>query len=142
LLFLDEPTTGFDPSARRKAWELIEELRSLGKTILLTTHYMDEAEHLADRVAVIVRGRLVAEGTPSDLAAGDRTGSVLSFRLPAGADIADLPALNGEVVRQGIEWQITTTQPTQALNRLTTWAIDRGVEIGALAIERPSLEEL
>ncbi|HSJ34681.1 MAG TPA: ABC transporter permease [Acidimicrobiia bacterium] len=125
LLFLDEPTTGFDPSARRKAWELIEELRSLGKTILLTTHYMDEAEHLADRVAVIVRGRLVAEGTPSDLAAGDRTGSVLSFRLPAGADIGDLPALNGELVRQGIEWQVTTTQPTQALNRLTTWAIDR-----------------
>jgi ABC-2 type transport system ATP-binding protein len=142
LLFLDEPTTGFDPSARRKAWELIEELRSLGKTILLTTHYMDEAEHLADRVAVIVRGRLVAEGTPADLAAGGGAGSILSFRLPAGTAAGDLPSLNGQVGRQGIEWQVTTDEPTQALNRLTTWAMERDLEIQALSIERPSLEDV
>lgn len=142
LLFLDEPTTGFDPSARRRAWELIENLRQLGKTILLTTHYMDEAEHLADRVVVIVKGRLVAEGSPSELAGGDEAGSVLSFRLPAQVTATDLPALNGQVRRQGIEWQVTTAEPTQALNRLTTWAIERGVEIGALSIERPSLEDV
>ena len=142
LLFLDEPTTGFDPSARRRAWELIENLRQLGKTILLTTHYMDEAEHLADRVVVIVKGRLVAEGAPSELAGGDEAGSVLSFRLPAQVTATDLPALNGQVRRQGIEWQVTTAEPTQALNRLTTWAIERGVEIGALSIERPSLEDV
>jgi ABC-2 type transport system ATP-binding protein len=142
LLFLDEPTTGFDPSARRKAWELVESLRSLGKTVLLTTHYMDEAEHLADRVAVIVRGRLVAMGTPEDLGAGGRGASMLSFRLPEGIGLADLPSLDGAPVQQGLEWQVRTAHPTAVLNRLTSWAVERGIEVPSLVVNRPSLEDV
>jgi ABC-2 type transport system ATP-binding protein len=83
LLFLDEPTTGFDPSARRRSWELIESLRELGKTILLTTHYMDEAQNLADRVAILAAGRVVAAGTPDSLGGRDEGEAMISFRLPA-----------------------------------------------------------
>jgi ABC-2 type transport system ATP-binding protein len=90
LLFLDEPTTGFDPSARRRSWELIESLRELGKTILLTTHYMDEAQNLADRVAILAAGRVVAAGTPDSLGGRDEGEAMISFRLPAGARVADL----------------------------------------------------
>ena len=129
LLFLDEPTTGFDPTARRKAWELVESLRTLGKTVLLTTHYMDEAEHLADRVAVIVRGRLVALGTPGELGAGERSTSVVSFRLPAGIDPADLPKLDGGVTQNGTDFELETTEPTRSLHELTTWAIEHAVEV-------------
>jgi ABC-2 type transport system ATP-binding protein len=142
LLFLDEPTTGFDPSARRKAWELVESLRSLGKTVLLTTHYMDEAEHLADRVGVVVRGRLVAAGTPEELGAGGRATSMLSFRLPSGIEPADLPQLDGEIVREGMDWQLPTTHPTRSLNLLTSWAISRGIEMPSLSVSRPSLEDI
>lgn len=142
LLFLDEPTTGFDPSARRRAWDLVESLRALGKTVLLTTHYMDEAEHLADRVGVVVRGRLVALGTPEELGAGGGGASVLSFRLPPGTAVTDLPALDGAPVQQGAEWQVRTAQPTAALHRLTEWAVARGVEMPSLALGRPSLEEV
>jgi ABC-2 type transport system ATP-binding protein len=141
LLFLDEPTTGFDPEARRKAWELVESLRALGKTVLLTTHYMDEAEHLADRVAVIARGTLVALGTPEELAAAGEAASVVSFRLPPGIEPADLPPLDGEIVRQGLEWQVPTAHPTRALSRLTSWAVERGIEVPSLAVTRPSLED-
>ncbi len=141
LLFLDEPTTGFDPEARRKAWELVEELRRLGKTVLLTTHYMDEAEHLADRVAVMVRGRVVALGTPEELAAGGEATSVLSFRLPPGVEPGELPALGGDLVRQGVEWQLPTANPTHALSVLTGWAVQRGIEVPSLAVGRPSLED-
>jgi ABC-2 type transport system ATP-binding protein len=141
LLFLDEPTTGFDPEARRKAWELVESLRAMGKTVLLTTHYLDEAEHLADRVAVVVRGRLVALGTPEELAsAGDAT-IVLSFRLPSGVEPQDLPALDGQILRQGVEWQLPTAHPTRALNQLTSWAMERGIEMPSLTVGRPSLED-
>ena len=90
VLFLDEPTVGFDPAARRQAWSLIERLKAQGTTVLLTTHYLDEAERLADRVGILVAGRLVALGTPSELAAG-REGATVSFRLPAGKVIEDLP---------------------------------------------------
>ena len=141
LLFLDEPTTGFDPSARRRAWELVDGLKALGKTILLTTHYMDEAEHLADRVGVVVRGRLVALGTPAELGAGQHE-AVVSFRLPAGVDVADLPPLDGQPKAQGLEWELTTAHPTAALHTLTGWALERGVDVPALSVRRPSLEDV
>src|SRR3954467_5200925 len=95
LIFLDEPTTGFDPSARRAAWDVIENLRDLGKTIFLTTHYMDEAERLADRIAVIVGGNIVAQGTPRTLGGRDSDTSTISFTLPAGTTAAELPARLG-----------------------------------------------
>src|SRR5208283_6063668 len=92
LVFLDEPTTGFDPSARHHAWEVIANLRELGKTIFLTTHYMDEAQALADRVAVIVAGEIVAEGTPETLGGRDRAISDVSFTLPPAGSVTELPA--------------------------------------------------
>ena len=141
LLFLDEPTTGFDPSARRRAWDLVDDLRTLGKTVLLTTHYMDEAEHLADRVAILDGGRLVALGTPAELGAGRRE-AVVSFRLPPGTTAADLPPLDGELASEGIEWELTTAHPTASLHALTGWAMQRGVDMPALAVRRPSLEDV
>jgi ABC-2 type transport system ATP-binding protein len=141
LLFLDEPTTGFDPSARRKAWELVDNLRGLGKTVLLTTHYMDEAEHLADRLAVIVRGRLVALGTPEELGAAGGETSTVSFRLPAGLSPMDLPALDGQIVQNGMEWQLETAHPTESLHELTSWAIAHSIEVPSLSVGRPSLED-
>lgn len=140
LLFLDEPTTGFDPSARRRAWELVEGLRDLGTTVLLTTHYMDEAEHLADRVAVVVHGRLVALGPPGELTGG--VTSVVTFRLPGDAVAAPLPALDGLLVADGPEHRLTTADPTRALHTLTGWALDRGLELADLAVHRPSLEDV
>jgi len=140
LLFLDEPTTGFDPAARRRAWGLIEGLRGLGKTVLLTTHYLDEAEHLADRVAVIVRGRLVALGTPAEIRAGQRD-PVVSFRLPDGVDVAVLPRLGGTPVAAGADWQLTTAHPTAVLHELTGWALEHDVDLSALTVRRPSLED-
>src|SRR5919201_6455428 len=110
LIFLDEPTTGFDPSARRRSWELIENLRSLGKTILLTTHYMDEAQNLADRVTIMAAGRIVAEGTPESLGGRDVAEAVISFRLPPGAGTADLPeALRGQVQLRDNHVSLRTT---------------------------------
>jgi ABC-2 type transport system ATP-binding protein len=141
LLFLDEPTTGFDPSARRRAWELVEGLRETGKTVVLTTHYLDEAEHLADRVAVVVQGRLVALGSPADLAARHRT-AVVSFRLPPRVGIGELPGLGGELVPDGAGWRLTTPLPTEALHVLTGWAVDRGLELPALTVRRPTLEDV
>jgi ABC-2 type transport system ATP-binding protein len=141
LLFLDEPTTGFDPTARRKAWELVDNLRGLGKTILLTTHYLDEAEHLADRVAVVVRGRLVAIGTPEELGAGARGRAVVSFRLPPGVELADLPTLDGGVTQNGADYTFETAEPTRALHELTEWAIAHTVEVPSLSVGRPSLED-
>jgi ABC-2 type transport system ATP-binding protein len=140
VLFLDEPTTGFDPAARRQAWELVQRLRGLGKTILLTTHYLDEAQHLADRVIVIAGGQLVWQGPPQRLIdhAGGR--SVIRFRLPDGTDPADLPAV-GETTVVGEEVEVTAPDPVTALHRLTTWAIERDVALAGLALERRSLEE-
>jgi ABC-2 type transport system ATP-binding protein len=143
LLFLDEPTTGFDPSARRRSWELIENLRELGKTILLTTHYMDEAQNLADRVAIIVAGRIVAAGTPDSLGGRDEGEAVISFRLPAGMTLTDLPAgLPGRPAPREDRVELRTTEPTGALNVLTSWALARGEELDALTVTRPSLEDV
>ncbi|HET8787741.1 MAG TPA: ABC transporter ATP-binding protein [Actinomycetes bacterium] len=143
LVFLDEPTTGFDPSARRRSWELIENLRELGKTILLTTHYMDEAQNLADRVAIIVAGRIVAAGTPDSLGGRDEGEAVISFRLPAGMTLTDLPAdLPGRPAPREDRVELRTTEPTGALNVLTSWALARGEELDALTVTRPSLEDV
>src|SRR5215218_277910 len=143
LLFLDEPTTGFDPSARRRSWELIESLRDLGKTILLTTHYMDEAQNLADRVAIITAGRIVAEGSPQSLGGRDVAAAEISFRLPAGAGLADLPRELGDGLRRDEDRVLLrTTEPTRALNVLTGWALHRGEELDALTVTRPSLEDV
>jgi ABC-2 type transport system ATP-binding protein len=140
LVFLDEPTTGFDPSARRQAWSIVENLASLGKTILLTTHYMDEAQHLADRIAVISAGSIVAEGTPETLGGRQQADATIKFTLPAGTSASDLPiqpvsALDGRVV-------FSTHEPTRLLNELTSWAIEQGVELESLAVERPTLEDV
>lgn len=142
LIFLDEPTTGFDPSARRQAWELIANLRTLGKTILLTTHYMDEAQNLADRVAVIAKGQIVAEGTPESIGGRADHEATITF-LAAELSWDRLP---GEV-RAGLDEgsgvvTIKTPNPTAVLNRLTGWALEQGVELEALGVERPSLEDI
>ena len=142
LLFLDEPTTGFDPSARRRAWDLVESLRALGATILLTTHYLDEAEHLADRVVVIDHGRVVAHGTPEELAATAGAATVISFRMPTGLDGADLPALGLDRRVAGSVVEVRTETPTADVATIATWAIARGVELDALTLARPSLEDV
>ena len=140
LLFLDEPTTGFDPSARRSAWEVVKNLQSLGKTVFLTTHYMDEAEYLADRVAIIVRGEIVAMGASSDLA-GLNALTTIRFRLPPEGE--DLPE-NIVVTRSTAEGQLTlqTATPTRTLYELTRWANERGIELLELNVSRPSLEDV
>jgi ABC-2 type transport system ATP-binding protein len=123
LIFLDEPTTGFDPRARRQAWETIRGLRRLGKTILLTTHYLDEAEQLADRVAVIAHGQIVASGTPAEL-----TGTV--------------PATEIRYRENGREVVLQTDEPTRVLNELTGRALGDNRELEGLVVRRPSLEEI
>ncbi len=143
LVFLDEPTTGFDPSARRRAWELVDSLRGLGKTVLLTTHYMDEAQHLADRVAVVVAGRLVALGTPDELGGAARHLSCITFDLPDDVPASDLPDLAAMVTANGSSpVQVRTDDPATALLRLTSWADRRNVTLGNLTVTRPSLEEV
>ena len=134
LLFLDEPTTGFDPAARRRSWELIRRLRSLGKTILLTTHYMEEAQRLADRVVVIASGRVIATGTPDDLARERPT--VISFRVPApGIPLPQAP-------QQGEPSRSSTESPTKTLLPLLTWADVHGYELEGLSVTQPSLEDV
>jgi ABC-2 type transport system ATP-binding protein len=146
LLFLDEPTTGFDPSARRRAWEVIASLRDLGKTIFLTTHYMEEAQELADQVAIISGGGIVARGTPRDLSSRDGRVSRISFRLPAGVRADELPgglaALAGPTPGSIDELQIHADDPLRALNELTGWALERGVELAGLEVRQPSLEDV
>jgi ABC-2 type transport system ATP-binding protein len=141
VLFLDEPTTGFDPAARRQAWALVETLREQGKTVLLTTHYLEEAEHLADRVAVLVRGRLVAMGTPAELTAHQR-GVVVSFRLPEDVRVESLPLNLGQVTADGAGWTLSTEHPTRVLHELSGWALERRVELPALEVRRASLEDV
>ena len=140
LLFLDEPTTGFDPAARRRAWDLVERLRSLGKTILLTTHSMEEVQQLADRMAVIASGRLVAIGTPEALTRQGHTATVVRFQLPEGVEISALPRL-GEVAEVDGVVELRTTRSVEDLNRLTTWALARGVDLRGLSLTQRALEE-
>jgi ABC-2 type transport system ATP-binding protein len=142
LIYLDEPTTGFDPEARRRTWELVAGLRDEGKTILLTTHYMEEAHRLADRVAVLASGSIVAEGSPEELAAGDAEAEV-SFALPAGVDVAELPIPDGAArARLNGKVTFTTATPTRDLAPLIAWANGRGVELEGLAVKRATLEDV
>ncbi len=143
LLFLDEPTTGFDPSARHHTWEVIEGLRELGKTVFLTTHYMDEAQALADRVAVIAAGRIVAEGTPESLGGRDRAPTTISFERPDGIEPARLEQIVHSPVRgEGAHIEIHSHEPTRALAQLTAWASAHDLELGELEVRRPTLEEI
>lgn len=142
LVFLDEPTTGFDPGARRDAWKMIEELKGLGKTILLTTHYMDEAEHLADRVAILRGGCIVATGRLDELT-GAQAKTTISFRMPRGVTPEDLrtasehePSFVGDVA------SVQVGDAQRALYRLTTWAEREGVRVEAIEVRQPSLEDL
>ncbi|HEX6009073.1 MAG TPA: ABC transporter ATP-binding protein [Actinomycetota bacterium] len=139
LLFLDEPTTGFDPGARRNAWVIVQNLTALGKTVFLTTHYMDEAQTLANRVAVISRGLIVAEGPPSSLGGRDVAVSIIRFRAPDGADP---PEIARGVVRTANGYELRSSDPTRALHELTGWAIDQGVELEGLEVTRPTLEDI
>ncbi|HJX32629.1 MAG TPA: ABC transporter ATP-binding protein [Solirubrobacterales bacterium] len=124
LLFLDEPTTGFDPSARRQAWDVIAGLRDLGKTVFLTTHYMDEAQRLADRVTIIARGEIVARGTPEDLGDRENQPAKVTYRQ-AGKDVS-----------------LETTTPVRTLNELTGRALEQGLDLEGLEVTRPSLEDV
>jgi ABC-2 type transport system ATP-binding protein len=141
LVFLDEPTTGFDPSARRSAWQMIDGLRQLGKTIFLTTHYMDEAEALADRIAVIKAGVIVAEGTPATLGGRDRAAYEITFTLPEDVAVDELPVANGSSREHG-KVLVESEQVMPALRALSGWAIDRGYDIPDLLVRRPGLEDV
>jgi ABC-2 type transport system ATP-binding protein len=141
LLFLDEPTTGFDPSARRSAWELVRNLSDLGKTVFLTTHFMDEAQFLADHLAVIARGEIVATGTPDTLGGRDTARTLVRFRLPSDADRTDVPDLGQRPADDGA-LVVHVDDPAPALHRLTGWAIDRGIRFEVLEVSRPTLEDV
>ena len=146
VLFLDEPTTGFDPAARRKSWDLIEALGDDGVTVLLTTHYLDEAEHLADRVGMLASGKMIAEGTPAQLIE-KISGTVVSFMLPHSIETADAistfgPVLGGDVRLSGRLVETTVDRATEVVHRVTGWAIDNGVELESLRVSRASLEDV
>jgi ABC-2 type transport system ATP-binding protein len=143
LLFLDEPTTGFDPAARRDAWELVRQLRAEGTTILLTTHAMDEAQALADRVVLLTGGLVVADGPPACLGGRDAERVRITFALPDGYSVTQLPlpgvaAASGE----GGVVQVETGRPTETLHQLTDWALRHGTVLAGLTVDRPSLEDV
>jgi ABC-2 type transport system ATP-binding protein len=142
LLFLDEPTTGFDPAARRQAWGVIESLRELGKTVFLTTHYMDEAQSLAGRAAIVAHGQIVAEGRPDEL--GEREGNAarISFQLPPGIAFEELPGAAASATRSNGTVEIKTDSPLPLLGELASWARGRGVDLPGLEVRRPSLEDV
>jgi ABC-2 type transport system ATP-binding protein len=150
LLFLDEPTTGFDPAARRDAWDVVRGLRAQGITVVLTTHYMDEAQALADRLAVISAGQVVAEGTPAAIGGRDRAQARIRFALPRDCSPADLPlgAANVSAANVGATAAgdglvtIETAEPTGALHVLTSWALHRGTPLTGLTVDQPSLEDI
>jgi ABC-2 type transport system ATP-binding protein len=141
LVFLDEPTTGFDPSARRAAWEMIAGLRELGNTIFLTTHYMDEAEALADRIAVLRAGEIVAEGTPSTLGGRDQAAYEVSFQLPEGFTIDSLP-VPARALDDSRRVLIESEHVMATMHTLSGWAIERGLEVADLSVRRPDLEDV
>jgi ABC-2 type transport system ATP-binding protein len=143
IVFLDEPTTGFDPAARRQAWETLDDLRSLGKTVMLTSHYMEEVERLADRAVVLVSGHVVDEGPPATIGGRDHGIAAIRFRASPGWRVEQLPPglflsceqHDGEVV-------LRTDQPVRALAALAHWALDRGEELDGLTVTRPTLEQV
>jgi ABC-2 type transport system ATP-binding protein len=143
LVFLDEPTTGFDPSARHMAWKMIRDLRDLGKTIFLTTHFMDEAEYLADRIMILAAGRIVASGTPETI--GDRAsaGTIIAFTLPENVTVQAVPAAAGTVTASGDRRvQISTPDPMPALGVLSSWAAGHRYRLSDISVHRSSLEDI
>jgi ABC-2 type transport system ATP-binding protein len=143
LVFLDEPTTGFDPAARRAAWDTIRDLAAHGRTIFLTTHFMDEAQTLADRVAVMTDGRIVAEGSPDELGGRELRAAEIRFRLPAGVGATDLPPLDGAgVAVDGDSVLVTAADDVGATHSLTGWALERGLALRGFSVQRPTLEDL
>ncbi len=141
LLFLDEPTTGFDPSARRNAWQMIENLKALGKTVFLTTHYMDEAQRLADRVAIIAAGKIVAEGSPGSLGRRGAGETNISFVRPEGQ--LELPSSwEGRAAVHGTHVELRTAEPVADLHELTSWALKNEIVLQALLVAPPTLEDI
>jgi len=140
LLFLDEPTTGFDPNARRNAWEVVKNLVTIGKTVFLTTHFMDEAQYLADRVVVIADGVIVAEGPPASLAGRDQMRTRVRFRLPEGTP---LPDGDSTILPDGSrEIDVDAAATTKTVHDLTVWAMDHGVILEGLEVTQPTLEDV
>jgi len=144
LIFLDEPTTGFDPAARRSSWEVIAGLRDLGKTVFLTTHYMEEAERLADRIAVIAAGEIVARGTPQTLGGRHQDASQIAFSLPDGTPDTELPTPLAARVKQrpGGRLLLASTRVTADLYTLAGWALEHDLELDDLQVTRPTLEDV
>lgn len=144
IVFLDEPTTGFDPAARRTAWEVIAGLRQMGKTIFLTTHYMEEAEYLADRIAVLARGQIVAEGTPKTLGGRDRMTAAIRFTLPDAVRLDDLPSELRAVAESAGDGTtiVRTAAPLAHLRLLADWALGLGFDLADIDVRRPTLEDV
>jgi ABC-2 type transport system ATP-binding protein len=139
LLFLDEPTTGLDPAGRRTSWELVRRLAGEGTTVILTTHYMEEAEVLADQVAIIASGKIVAHGPPASLGGRDQGAATIRFQLPAGVTPADLPVA---VLGDGPSVELQTARELEALFELTRWAIEHEVRLTGLTVSRHTLEDV
>jgi ABC-2 type transport system ATP-binding protein len=144
VLFLDEPTTGFDPSARRQAWATIKDLCALGKTVFLTTHFMDEAQALADRVAVMANGRLVAMGTPAEIGGRDTAPTEIAFVLPDGVALGDLPDLGDATVTEPAPGRARIVAPhgVRAAHAITGWALARAYDLRGFEVTQPSLEDV
>jgi ABC-2 type transport system ATP-binding protein len=143
LIFLDEPTTGFDPSARHMAWDVVRGLRDLGKTVFLTTHFMDEAENLADRIIILAAGRIVAEGTPQTIGGRQTVASVITFTLPQGMTADSLPPLPCPVtVTRGDRAEITVSEPMPVLYAISSWAMQHNLAIPDISVQRPTLEDI
>jgi ABC-2 type transport system ATP-binding protein len=143
LLFLDEPTTGFDPGARRQAWSTIRSLCDLGKTVFLTTHYMDEAQHLADRVAVMNAGQIIAIGRPEELGGRDLRPAEVRFTLPSAWSLGDLPELPCEArALDGDRVKVLTKEPVLTAQRITTWALHHEIDLGHFSVTQPTLEDI
>ena len=150
LIFLDEPTTGFDPTARRAAWDVIRGLRGLGKTVFLTTHFMDEAEALADRIIILAAGKIVARGTPQTIGGRAAGATVISFTLPPQVAAAELPMVPGQSPRPAGQGgpaghgrvEIEVSEPMPALHALTGWALERRLPLPDITVSRPSLEDI
>lgn len=139
LIFLDEPTTGFDPAARRTMWKTIAGLRDLGKTVFLTTHYMDEAQQLADRVVILRGGQIVADGTPGQLGEGSPT----QIRFHRFVREIQPPALEGaSPVLDADRWIYHVDSPTKALHELTSWALQEKIDLDAIQVQKPTLEQI
>jgi ABC-2 type transport system ATP-binding protein len=142
VLFLDEPTTGFDPSARRQAWSTIKNLCALGKTVFLTTHFMDEAQTLADRIAVMRAGEIVATGTPAEIGGRGEAPTEIRFALPGGVRFAELPELDAQVTLLDGKVLVAAREGVAAAHRISGWALERGYELRGFTVAQPSLEDV